>query len=72
MWLRLEMCLKLKLLVDNFPKIQIIATGSSSFDLANEINEPLINLISKILVSPKEKHEEILKMFPRSKTNSVL
>src|SRR3972149_8655220 len=33
--------LKLKLLVDNFPKIQIIATGSSSFDLANEINEPL-------------------------------
>ncbi len=37
-----------------------------------EINEPLINLISKILVSPKEKHEEILKMFPRSKTNSVL
>jgi uncharacterized protein len=31
----------LKLLVDNFPDIQIIATGSSSFDLANEINEPL-------------------------------
>lgn len=33
--------LKLKLLVDNYPEIQIIATGSSSFDLANEINEPL-------------------------------
>lgn len=33
--------LKLKLLVDNFPETQIIATGSSSFDLANEINEPL-------------------------------
>ncbi|RPJ78907.1 MAG: ATP-binding protein [Alphaproteobacteria bacterium] len=33
--------LKLKLLVDNFPDIQIIATGSSSFDLANEIQEPL-------------------------------
>src|SRR5450759_4392177 len=33
--------LKLKLLVDNFPGLQIIATGSSSFDLANEIQEPL-------------------------------
>ena len=33
--------LKLKLLVDNFPDKQIIATGSSSFDLANEVNEPL-------------------------------
>lgn len=33
--------LKLKLLVDNFPKTQIIATGSSSFDLANEVKEPL-------------------------------
>lgn len=30
-----------------------------------EINEPLINLISKILVSPKEKHEKILKLFPK-------
>ncbi len=32
---------KLKLLVDNYPDQQIIATGSSSFDLANEIIEPL-------------------------------
>ncbi len=31
----------LKLLIDNFPEIQIIATGSSSFDLANKISEPL-------------------------------
>lgn len=31
----------LKLFVDTYPKIQIIATGSSSFDLANKINEPL-------------------------------
>jgi uncharacterized protein len=31
----------LKLIVDNYPEIQIIATGSSSFDLANKINEPL-------------------------------
>jgi uncharacterized protein len=33
--------LTLKIIVDNFPEIQIIATGSSSFDLSNEISEPL-------------------------------
>lgn len=33
--------LKLKLLVDSFPEKQIIATGSSSFDLSNEVSEPL-------------------------------
>ncbi|NCP16384.1 ATP-binding protein [bacterium] len=33
--------LTLKLLVDNFPQIQVVATGSSSFDLSNDISEPL-------------------------------
>lgn len=32
-----------------------------------EVNRPLITLISKILVSQKEKHEEMLKLFPKSK-----
>ena len=31
----------LKLIVDNIPDVQVIATGSSSFELANTINEPL-------------------------------
>jgi len=31
----------LKLLVDNYPEMQIIATDSSNFDLANKISEPL-------------------------------
>lgn len=31
----------LKLINDNYPEIQIIATGSSSFELSNEIAEPL-------------------------------
>ena len=31
----------LKLLVDNFKDIQVIASGSSALELANEINEPL-------------------------------
>lgn len=34
--------LALKILVDQVPKIRIIATGSSSFDLANQIGEPLV------------------------------
>ncbi|MDP3976323.1 MAG: ATP-binding protein [bacterium] len=33
--------LTLKLLVDNFPDLQVIATGSSSFELSNVIIEPL-------------------------------
>lgn len=33
--------LTLKLIIDNFSEKQIIATGSSSFDLSNEIKEPL-------------------------------
>ncbi len=33
--------LGLKILVDHNPKIQIIATGSSSFDLSNKLGEPL-------------------------------
>lgn len=33
--------LKLKLITDQIPEVQLIATGSSAFDLANKINEPL-------------------------------
>lgn len=34
--------LKLKIIQDNYgDKVQIVATGSSSFDLANQVNEPL-------------------------------
>jgi predicted AAA+ superfamily ATPase len=33
--------LTLKLIVDTYPEIQIIATGSSSFDLAGKVSEPL-------------------------------
>jgi uncharacterized protein len=31
----------LKLIIDNFPSVQLIVTGSSALDLASEINEPL-------------------------------
>ena len=33
--------LRLKVLADSLPDIQVYATGSSSFDLANNVNEPL-------------------------------
>ena len=33
--------IKLKLITDQIPEVQLIATGSSSFDLANKVNEPL-------------------------------
>jgi len=33
--------LKLKLITDSIPGVQVIATGSSSFELANSVNEPL-------------------------------
>ncbi len=33
--------LALKLLVDNYPEVQLIATGSSAFELSNKLNEPL-------------------------------
>ncbi len=31
----------LKVFIDTYPDVQVITTGSSSFDLANKINEPL-------------------------------
>ena len=33
--------LTLKLIIDSWPDVQLLVTGSSSLDLANEINEPL-------------------------------
>lgn len=33
--------LKLKLITDQIPEVQVIATGSSSFELGNTVNEPL-------------------------------
>lgn len=33
--------LRLKLITDKIPEVQLVATGSSSFDLSNKVNEPL-------------------------------
>jgi uncharacterized protein len=42
----------LKILVDNLPKTQVIATGSSSFELANYTGEPLVGRSRKFLIYP--------------------
>ena len=36
-----EIGLRMKLITDQIPQVQLVATGSSSFELANQINEPL-------------------------------
>lgn len=42
----------LKILVDTFPEIQILATGSSSFDLANKVGEPLTGRSRHFMMLP--------------------
>ena len=44
--------IKLKLITDQLDDIQLIATGSSSFDLANKINEPLTGRKREIMLFP--------------------
>jgi predicted AAA+ superfamily ATPase len=47
-----EIGLVLKIIHDTWPEIQIIATGSSSFDLLNELSEPLTGRNLKFLLYP--------------------
>jgi uncharacterized protein len=42
----------LKILADTFPEIQLIATGSSSFELGNKISEPLTGRSREYLLLP--------------------
>lgn len=44
--------LTLKLMVDNFPEVQLIATGSSSFELADRLKEPLTGRKYEFLLPP--------------------
>ena len=47
-----EIGLKLKLMVDTIPNLKIIATGSSSFDLNNQIGEPLVGRKTEFSLFP--------------------
>ncbi len=44
--------LSLKLLIDAHPKLDIIATGSSSFDLASKVKEPLTGRSYEFFLAP--------------------
>jgi predicted AAA+ superfamily ATPase len=49
--------LVLKIIVDTYPGIQVIATGSSSFDLANRLSEPLTGRTRQFLLYPLSVNE---------------
>lgn len=63
--------LTLKLLIDRFPEFQIIATGSSSFDLSNEISEPLTGRKFEFKLFPFSL-EEVGKTIPRLELGRIL
>lgn len=44
--------LVLKIIADTFPHIQIVATGSSSFDLSNRVSEPLTGRVRTFILYP--------------------
>lgn len=44
--------LKLKLIVDTFPNVQIVATGSSAFELSAEISEPMTGRVFEFWLYP--------------------
>jgi predicted AAA+ superfamily ATPase len=53
----------LKILHDTIPELQIIATGSSSFDLSNKINEPLTGRAIEFVLYPFS-HQEMQQVYP--------
>lgn len=53
----LNIGLKLKLLIDNYPEIQLLVTGSSSLDLSNEVSEPLTGRCDEFWLFPLSTNE---------------
>lgn len=67
--------LGLKILVDSNPKIKIIATGSSSFDLSNKFGEPLTGrqrIFKLYPISILELKEQLGPLDVKSKLNDFL
>ncbi len=67
--------LGLKILVDSNPKIKIIATGSSSFDLSNKLGEPLTGrqrIFKLYPISILELKEQLGPLDVKSKLNDFL
>jgi uncharacterized protein len=71
----IEIGKSLKLIYDTFPEIQIIATGSSSFELKNKSNEPLTGRAFDFLLLPfslNEIQQRFTKVEILSYVNSML
>lgn len=65
--------LNLKILVDTYPEIQIIATGSSSFALSEQIGEPLVGRMFKFVLYPFSVGEmSVEKEFVQTNLSSLL
>ena len=54
----------LKIIVDHIPDIRVIATGSSSFDLAGAVGEPLTGRKTTIILYPLDQ-QELLSLYNR-------
>lgn len=52
-----DLGINLKIIHDNTPKLKILVTGSSSFDIANTVNEPLTGRTSTYKLHPISLHE---------------
>lgn len=61
----------LKLLADNVPELRIIATGSSSFELANKLNEPLTGRNRKFYLFPLSIPELVAALELRTLENNL-
>lgn len=63
----------LKVFVDKYDDVQIIATGSSSFDLANKINEPLTGRAFSFTLFPLSLEEiNSIKKINKKELNTLL
>jgi uncharacterized protein len=52
-----EIGMALKIIVDQYPDVRVVATGSSSFDLANTIGEPLTGRKRTLILYPIAQYE---------------
>lgn len=57
-----EIGLNLKIIVDTYPQLSVIATGSASFDLANKISEPLTGRKSTLTLFPISFEEHVVEL----------
>lgn len=46
------MWVKLKLVIDTYPELQVVATGSSAFELLQKSNEPLTGRKKEFFLYP--------------------